>query len=111
MTVPEALKILGVEWGTSDANFIARARRNWRRLIMECHPDRGGDVDRAKELNQAMDVVRTIGTKLEEPHVYYAGPRGELWDRLERHAHALEDFFGSLHRKLDEEWPDWGYTG
>lgn len=48
-----ALAELGLDDGTS----FEAARRRYRKLVMEHHPDRGGDTERLQALNRAMDVL------------------------------------------------------
>ncbi len=49
----EALAELGLEDPVDDATI----KLTWRRLAMEHHPDRGGDTDRLKTINAAIDSL------------------------------------------------------
>lgn len=53
MTAERALEALGLRPG-ADAGQVQRA---YRALAMATHPDRGGDAERMKELNEARDVA------------------------------------------------------
>ncbi len=50
----QALAVLGLEEGV-EADTI---RLRYRRLVMEHHPDRGGDTERLQEINAAMARLR-----------------------------------------------------
>lgn len=48
--------VIGGSWPELEpADLLAIARARHRKLIAEAHPDAGGDVDRAAELNAALD--------------------------------------------------------
>jgi len=49
--------VLGLEPGTT----LAAARRAYRRLIMQNHPDRGGDRERALDIIAAWETIRSLG--------------------------------------------------
>lgn len=46
--------------GLSDPVEYAQIKAQYRRLVMEHHPDRGGDHDRLLLINEAMQVLDTI---------------------------------------------------
>ena len=50
----EALAVLGLEEPVDEPTI----RRRYRRLVMEHHPDRGGDKERLQALNAAMATLR-----------------------------------------------------
>lgn len=49
--------VLGLEQGAT----LAAARRAYRRLIMQNHPDRGGDRERALDIIAAWETIRSLG--------------------------------------------------
>jgi curved DNA-binding protein CbpA len=53
MTVNEAIEILALEPGYSEADVIAAHRR----IIQKVHPDRGGSDFLAAQINQAKEVL------------------------------------------------------
>ncbi len=53
MTVPQALRILGLESGASREAIVDAHRR----LIQKLHPDRGGSSYLAAQINRAKDVL------------------------------------------------------
>lgn len=53
----EALRVLGLEVPLDAASL----RRHYRRQVMACHPDRGGDTRRLQAINAAMQVLRQAG--------------------------------------------------
>ena len=50
-----ALAVLGLD----HTACFDQARQRYRRLVMEHHPDRGGDTHRLQEINAAMAVLRS----------------------------------------------------
>ncbi len=48
--------------GLSDPIDYAEIKTQYRRLVMEHHPDRGGDHDRLLLINEAMQILDTIYT-------------------------------------------------
>ena len=50
-----ALKILGLE----DPIEHSDIKRHYRRLVMEHHPDRGGDKTRLQAINEAMEILQS----------------------------------------------------
>lgn len=48
--------------GLSDPVEYAEIKAHYRRLVMEHHPDRGGDHDRLLLINEAMQILDTIYT-------------------------------------------------
>jgi hypothetical protein len=50
----EALAVLGLEPGAD----LADAQRRFRELAMDCHPDRGGDVERFQAIQEAIAILR-----------------------------------------------------
>lgn len=55
----EALRILGLEKGATEAQIRAKHRL----LIAEVHPDRGGDAELARRLNAARDILLAAARK------------------------------------------------
>ncbi|MFN7176410.1 MAG: J domain-containing protein [Thermaurantiacus sp.] len=55
----EALRVLGLEKGATEAQIRAKHRL----LIAEVHPDRGGDPDLARKLNEARDFLLAAARK------------------------------------------------
>lgn len=53
MSRAEALKVLGLEAGASEADIRAAHRR----LIQQTHPDKGGTTYLASKINEAKDVL------------------------------------------------------
>ncbi len=52
----EALAVLGLGPGATPAQI----RRRYRELVLEHHPDRGGDADRFRRIAEAMEVLRLL---------------------------------------------------
>ena len=55
----EALKVLGLE----DPVDFAAIKKQYRRLAMQHHPDRGGDDARLQTLNTALDILQRCEIK------------------------------------------------
>lgn len=51
----EALMVLGLK----DPVAFSEVKRRYRRLVMQHHPDRGGDKLRLQEINEAFDLLRS----------------------------------------------------
>lgn len=52
--VKAALKVLGLE----QADDFDKVKCHYRRLVMDHHPDRGGEAETMQALNEALEVVR-----------------------------------------------------
>jgi hypothetical protein len=52
--VEKAASVLGISMSAEQGH----AKAAWRRLAVANHPDRGGDLAKAKEVNSAWDVYR-----------------------------------------------------
>lgn len=61
MSTSEALAELGLASGASESEVKAA----YRKLAVERHPDRGGDLEAMKRLNEARDVLEAYGTTSE----------------------------------------------
>ena len=53
MTREIAFKVLDIPQGSSDQSI----NKAYRRLMRDYHPDKGGDLDKAKRINQARDFL------------------------------------------------------
>ena len=58
MTIEEAYKILGLQFGTSEDEIDKR----YKELVKVHHPDKGGDSSKMSELNSAKDIALSFAT-------------------------------------------------
>lgn len=75
MTADQALKMLSVSARGGREKMLRRAVRHYHELAMLLHPDRdGGDLEKMKLLNEAMDAVRSMDVG----NLYYE-PKPRTW--------------------------------
>ncbi|MHA2279008.1 MAG: hypothetical protein ACXAC2_24780 [Candidatus Kariarchaeaceae archaeon] len=75
MSVPEALGILEFPSGASPS--MSEVEQQWKRLIFKNHPDRGGDENVAKSINNAWEILKnsyTPGMDTGSNYQEYSGP-------------------------------------
>lgn len=83
MTVTEAYGVLGLEPGASADTL----RATYRALVKKHHPDRGGDLETMKRINDAHDVIERGGpttattTRSPPPHDTRTSTREDFWWR------------------------------
>jgi curved DNA-binding protein CbpA len=97
MTVPEALKLLGLE--ASDLADKDKVKKIYRQKAMDVHPDRGGSEEQMKKVNQAYDV-------LSKPGITFSDPRDREAEREEqarKYQAAGEMVQATLDKNLDVE--------
>lgn len=68
---------LYAELGLPDYSSIKETRKAYRKLCLENHPDRGGDIDRMKRINAAYDfLIRYKGSYDRELRRYHNMKKG-----------------------------------
>ena len=69
MTFSEALNILGVtEEQIKDKTFL---KKHWKKLAMQNHPDRGGDMETMQKINVAYDILKVEGSSSGSSYTSY----------------------------------------
>ena len=72
MTPQEALKIFGLAEFPKTSDEL---RRLHKKLALKCHPDRGGSLDKMKEINAANDILKkNIGGSIRNVTFGASGP-------------------------------------
>lgn len=111
MTYADAARIFkqnGVDVSQLDATGVKNA---YRRLMMANHPDRGGDVTKAKDINAAFDVL-----KLGAPSGSRADTSGFQWQsttqqRYEQRRREREAQNRGDQNQGDTTWAQAGHSG
>ena len=84
MNVQDAVRLFGVDPQTIirrvnngesfelvKQEIVKECRQRHREMILKLHPDVGGDEERCKDLNQAMDLVRAMVWQKPAPQPQY----------------------------------------
>lgn len=101
MTQPEAVAVfqrLGVDPGRLDPDGLKKA---YRGLIAKNHPDRGGDLVTAQQINAAYDVLRNKPA-MSRPNRSRAG----TWDDVRRNAETR-----NRNWENEQDNPIWSHAG
>jgi len=91
MDINKAYKVLGCSSNTSEEEL----KKIYRNLAIANHPDKGGDANKMKEINEAYQFIQD----------YKKNPQKHMPRQSSPFGFNIEDFFGNMNQEIELQKP------